>query len=137
MYFICDNNRSDNNNTCNEGGIGRGETDCARQHLSEVSKYHESDNSSRFYEALRRVNILCNRIIIFYSLMAFCRYILSTLKLILADTSKFKKIQIDHSKVLHHLIHVENKIVELLKRLKGKKLLIESTIPYTFKARYF
>ena len=43
------------------------------------------------------------------------------MKLILADTSKFKKIQIDDSKVLDHLIHMEIKIVQLLKRLKEKK----------------
>ena len=41
--------------------------------------------------------------------------------MILADTSKFKKIQIDDSKVLNHLIHMENKIVQLLKRLKEKQ----------------
>ena len=46
---------------------------------------------------------------------------ISNMKLILADTSKFKKIQIDDSKVLNHLIHMENKIVELLKRLKEKQ----------------
>ena len=42
------------------------------------------------------------------------------MKLILADTLKFKKIQIDGSKVLNHLIHMENKIAELVKRLKRK-----------------
>ena len=46
---------------------------------------------------------------------------ISKMKLTLADTSKFKKIQIDDSKVLNHLIHMENKIVELLKRLKEKQ----------------
>ena len=40
------------------------------------------------------------------------------MKLILADTSKFKKIQIDDSKVLNHLVHSENKIAQLLKRLR-------------------
>ena len=58
---------------------------------------------------------------------------ISTMKLILADTSKFKKIQIDGSNVLSHLIHMENKVVELLKELKkrSKKFLIKSTINYT------
>ena len=46
---------------------------------------------------------------------------ISKVKLILADSSKFKKIQIDDSKVLNHLIHMENKIVQLLKRLKEKQ----------------
>ena len=59
---------------------------------------------------------------------------ISTMKLILADTSKFKKIQIDDSNVLSHLIHMENKAVELLKELKkrNKKFLIKSTINYTW-----
>ena len=46
---------------------------------------------------------------------------ISKMKLILADISKFKKIQTDDNKVLNHLIHMENKIVELLKRLKEKQ----------------
>ena len=33
------------------------------------------------------------------------------MKLILADISKFKKIQMDGSKVFNHLIHMKNKIV--------------------------
>ena len=58
---------------------------------------------------------------------------ISTMKLILADSSKFKKIQIDDSNVLNHLIHMENKVVELLKELKkrSKKFVIKSTINYT------
>ena len=80
---------------------------------------------------------LCVGLILFAienCLTALCRYILSTLKLILTDTSKFKKIQIDGSKVLNNLIHGENKIVDLLKRLKNKKFLIKK---YRFKTRYF
>ena len=46
---------------------------------------------------------------------------ISKMKLILADTSKFMKIQIDNSKVLNHLIYMKNKIVELLKKLKEKQ----------------
>ena len=46
---------------------------------------------------------------------------ISKMKLILADTLKFKQIQIDDSKVLNHLIHMENEIVELLKRLEEKQ----------------
>ena len=46
---------------------------------------------------------------------------ISKMTLILADTPKCKKIQIDDSKVLNHLIHMENKFVELLKRLKEKQ----------------
>ena len=40
---------------------------------------------------------------------------ISKMKLILPNTSKFKKIQVDDMKVLNHLIYMEKKIVELLK----------------------
>ena len=46
---------------------------------------------------------------------------ISRTKLILADTSKFKKIQIDDSKLLNHLLYMKNKIVQLLKRLKQEQ----------------
>ena len=46
---------------------------------------------------------------------------ISKMKLNLANTSRFKKIQIDGSKVLNHLIHMENEIVEFLKKLKEKQ----------------
>ena len=60
----------------------------------------------------------------------------SKMKLILADTSKFKNIQIDDSKVLNHLIPMENKIVELLKRLKEKQEISDkSTMYYTLQVK--
>ena len=40
---------------------------------------------------------------------------ISTVKLTLADASKFKTIQIDDSKVLNHLSHRENNIMFILK----------------------
>ena len=43
------------------------------------------------------------------------------MKMILADISKFEKIQVHDSRVLNNLIDMENKIVELLKSLKEKK----------------
>ena len=46
---------------------------------------------------------------------------ISKMKLIFADTLKFKKTQIDGSKVLNLLIQMENNIVELLTKLKEKK----------------
>ena len=46
---------------------------------------------------------------------------ISKMKLIFADTLKFKKTQLDGSKVLNHLIQMENNIVELLIKLKEKK----------------
>ena len=46
---------------------------------------------------------------------------ISKMILILVNISKFKKIQIDDSKVPNHSIHMENKFVELLKKLKEKQ----------------
>ena len=46
---------------------------------------------------------------------------ISKMELILADNLKLKKIQIDDSKVLNHLIHMDNKFVEFLKWLKEKQ----------------
>ena len=46
---------------------------------------------------------------------------ISKMKLILADISKFKKMQIIDSKVRNCLIQTENKMVELLKKLKEKQ----------------
>ena len=40
---------------------------------------------------------------------------ISKMKLILADTLKFKKIQIDDSKVLNHLTHMEKKLLNFSK----------------------
>ena len=47
---------------------------------------------------------------------------ISRTKLILVDTSKFKKIQIDDSKVIIHLVYMKNEIVQLLKRLKQEQV---------------
>ena len=51
MFFICNDERISDNNTCNEEAIGRCEIDCVKECLIERSKYFESDQSSRFYEA--------------------------------------------------------------------------------------
>ena len=46
------------------------------------------------------------------------------------------KIQIDDTKVLNHLIHIENKIVQLLKRLKQKQEISDkSTMNYTLQVQ--
>ena len=46
---------------------------------------------------------------------------ISKMKLILVDTSKFEKIQIDDSNLLNHLTYIKNKIVEIFKKLKEKQ----------------
>ena len=41
---------------------------------------------------------------------------ISKMKLILADTSEFEKIQVDDTKVINQLNHMENKIIQLLRK---------------------
>ena len=61
---------------------------------------------------------------------------ISKMKLILANTSKFKKIQIDDSKVLNHLIQWKTKLLNFSKNLKkNKKFLVQATIDYTLQVQ--
>ena len=43
------------------------------------------------------------------------------MKNILNDSSKFHKVYIDHDKILNHLIHMENRLTDVLKNLIDKK----------------
>ena len=43
------------------------------------------------------------------------------MKNILNDSSKFGKVYIDHDKILNHLIHMENRVTDVLKNLRDKK----------------
>ena len=43
------------------------------------------------------------------------------MKNILNDSSKFDKVYIDHDKILNHLIHMENRVTDVLKNLRNKK----------------
>ena len=43
------------------------------------------------------------------------------MKNILNDSSKFQKVYIDHDKILNHLIHMENRVTDVLKNLRNKK----------------
>ena len=37
------------------------------------------------------------------------------MKKILNDSSKFRKVYIDHDKILNHIIHMENRVADVLK----------------------
>ena len=50
------------------------------------------------------------------------------MKLLLANSLNFKKIQIDDCKVLNHVIHMENKFAKLLKKLKEKQDIFDKVI---------
>ena len=43
------------------------------------------------------------------------------IKNILNDKSKFQKVYIDQEKILNHLIHMENRVTDVLKNLRDKK----------------
>ena len=43
------------------------------------------------------------------------------MKKILNDKLKFQKVYIDHDKILNPLIHMENRVTDVLKNLRGKK----------------
>ena len=50
---------------------------------------------------------------------------ISKIKVILNDSSKFQKPSIDQSKVLNHIVHMENRIIDVLKKLTSKKVISE------------
>ena len=43
------------------------------------------------------------------------------MKNILNDSSKFHKVYTDHDKILNHLIHMGNRVTDVLKNLRDKK----------------
>ena len=43
------------------------------------------------------------------------------MKNILNDSSKFPKVFIEHDKTLNHLIHMENRVTDVLKNIRDKK----------------
>ena len=50
---------------------------------------------------------------------------ISKMKVILSDSSKFQKLSIDQNKVLDNIVHMENRITDVLKKLKSKKIISE------------
>ena len=51
---------------------------------------------------------------------------ISKMNVILDDSSKFQKLSIDQNKVLNHIVHMENRIIDVLKKLKKKKIISEN-----------
>ena len=45
------------------------------------------------------------------------------MKVILSDWSKFKRISIQQNKVLNYIVHMENRITDVLRKLKNKKII--------------
>ena len=47
------------------------------------------------------------------------------MKAILSDWSKFPKKCIQQNKVLNYIVHMENRIIDVLRKLKNKKIISE------------
>ena len=48
---------------------------------------------------------------------------ISKMKVILSDSSKFQKLSIHQNKVLKHILHMENRIIDVLKKFKKKQII--------------
>ena len=46
---------------------------------------------------------------------------ISKMNVILSDSSKLQKLSIGQNKVLNHIVHMENRIINVLKKLKDKR----------------
>ena len=58
------------------------------------------------------------------------------MKKILSDTSKFHKLSIDQNKVLNHIVNMENRIISVLKKLKGCVHYICASLFFTSKQKH-
>ena len=50
---------------------------------------------------------------------------ISKMKAIFSDSSEFQELSIDQNNVLNHIVHMENRIIDVLKKLKNKKIISE------------
>ena len=50
---------------------------------------------------------------------------ISKMKSILSDSSKFQKLSIDQNKVLNHIVHMKDRIIEVLKNVKRNNTISE------------
>ena len=92
--------------------------------FKQVSKISEKNLSKEEVKALN--NLVKNKDIVFQKadkgnnivILNRSDYV-SKLNKILEDTSRFKRVNIEEGKALDHLIHMEERIIRLLKSLKG------------------
>ena len=100
--------------------------DCAFTSLGESSKINENNLSKEEHLALeypiKNRNLVTQNADIGDIVVTLNKndYISKT-KMILSDSSKFEKVSIDQNKVLNHIIHAENRIIDVPQKLKKKK----------------
>ena len=104
--------------------------DCAITSFRDSGKINENNLSKKEHLALK--SLIKNRDLIIQkadkgktvAILNKKDYI-SKLKVILSDSSKFQKLYIDQNKVLNHIVDMENRISDVLKKLKNKKVISE------------
>ena len=105
--------------------------DCAFTYFRDSSKIHENNLSKEEHLALK--DLIKNRDLVIQKadkgntvvILNKNDYI-SRMKVILNDSSKFQKLSIDQNKVSNHIVHMENRIIDILKKLKKKKIISEN-----------
>ena len=105
--------------------------DCAFTYFRDSSKIHENNLSKEEHLALK--DLIKNRDLVIQKadkgntvvILNKNDYI-SRMNVILNDSSKFQKLSIDQNKVLNHIVHMENRIIDVLKKLKKKKIISEN-----------
>ena len=58
------------------------------------------------------------------------------MKVILSDWSKFQKISIQQNKVLNYILRMENRIIDVLRKLKNKKIISEKKYEDLYPVRF-
>ena len=104
--------------------------DCAFTSFTDSSNINENNLSKEEHLALK--DLIKNRDLVIQKadkgntvvILNKNDYI-SRMNVILNDSSKFQKLSIDQNKVLNHIVHMENRIIDVLKKLKKKKIISE------------
>ena len=104
--------------------------DCAFTSFRDPSKINENNLSKEEHLALK--DLIKNRDLVIQKddkgntvvILNKNDYISRT-KVILTDSSKFQKLSIDQNKVLNHIVRMENKIIDVLKKFLKKKIISE------------
>ena len=107
--------------------------DCAFTYYRDSSKINKNNLSKEEHLALK--DLIKNRDLVIQKadkgnivvILNKNDYI-SRMKVILNDSSKFQKLSIDQNKVLNHIVHMENRIINVLKKLKNKKITSENNM---------
>ena len=117
----------------NNSGVSRINQECVKSRLrdsvytsfKQVSKISEKNLSKEEVKALN--NLVRNKYIVIQKADKGNNIVIlnrsdfvSKLNKMLEDTSKFKKVNIEEGKALNHLIHMEERIIRLLKSLESQ-----------------